>query len=53
MNNESITTILRTIEKSGKKLFLKIEQEQKGNDKIIKILACDGKSGWESSKSKL
>ena len=51
MNDESLTTSLRTIEKAGKKLFLKIEQEQKENDKIMKILASDGKSVWESTKS--
>lgn len=44
-------SITRTIDHLGKKYFLKIEQEQIGNDKIMKILACDGKNVWESTKS--
>lgn len=43
--------ISRIIEHLGKKYFLRIEQEQIENDKIMKILACDGKNVWESTKS--
>lgn len=43
--------ISRIIEHLGKKYFLRVEQEQVENDKIMKILACDGKSVWESTKS--
>jgi hypothetical protein len=50
MNNEN--SLSRTLEQSGKKFFVKIDQEQKENDKIMKIFACDGKNVWESTKSK-
>lgn len=48
----SAENISRTIDQLGKKFFLKIETEstEKENDKIIKIIASDGRSVWESAK---